>query len=137
MAAIIDTGFLYAITDHDDRHHLRATEFLVGSVELLLLPSAVLVESAYLVEARLGHRHMRRFVERIGAGPLRFEPILKTDLPRVHELLEQYADAELDFVDAVIVTLAERQGVRRILTVDHRDFGIIRPRHCDYFELLP
>ncbi|MCZ7672846.1 MAG: hypothetical protein M5U34_39850 [Chloroflexi bacterium] len=59
------------------------------------------------------------------------------DLMRINNLLTQYGDAELDFVDAAIVTLAERYHVRQILTVDRRDFLIIRPQHCAYFEILP
>jgi hypothetical protein len=40
-------------------------------------------------------------------------------------------------VDASITAVAERLDITRILTLDQRDFRIIRPRHCDYFELLP
>ncbi|MDJ1182374.1 hypothetical protein PMH09_04135 [Roseofilum sp. BLCC_M143] len=43
----------------------------------------------------------------------------------------------LDFVDASIAAVAERINVTRILTLDRRDFTILRPRHCDYFEILP
>ena len=59
------------------------------------------------------------------------------DLKRVNQILEQCADSQLDFVDAVIVAIAERLRITRILTLDRRDFSIMRPRHCDYFEILP
>ena len=62
---------------------------------------------------------------------------VRRPLVRVHELLQQYASIELDFVDASITALAERLNIRQILTVDARDFHIIRPRHCDYFDILP
>jgi hypothetical protein len=42
----------------------------------------------------------------------------------------------LDFVDASIVALAERLSIQRILTIDKKDFRIIRPKHCAYFEIL-
>ncbi|MFN4862237.1 MAG: VapC toxin family PIN domain ribonuclease, partial [Pseudanabaena sp.] len=45
--------------------------------------------------------------------------------------------SQLDFVDAVIVAIAERLRITRVLTLDRRDFSIMRPRHCDYFEILP
>jgi hypothetical protein len=36
----------------------------------------------------------------------------KTDLPRIHELLTQYADLELDFVDASVTALSfKRSGL--------------------------
>jgi hypothetical protein len=40
-------------------------------------------------------------------------------------------------VDALIVAMAERLKITRLLTLDRRDFQIIRPKHCDSFELLP
>lgn len=51
--------------------------------------------------------------------------------------MRQYADAKLDFVDAIIAAIAERLNITRILTLDQRDFRLIRPRHCEAFEILP
>jgi predicted nucleic acid-binding protein len=48
-----------------------------------------------------------------------------------------HSGIRLNFVDAAIVALAERLGIRTILTADHRDFLTIRPRHCGYFEMVP
>jgi predicted nucleic acid-binding protein len=49
----------------------------------------------------------------------------------------QYSDNQLDFTDAAIVAIAERLDITRVYTLDRRDFSIIRPSHCNYFELLP
>jgi len=59
------------------------------------------------------------------------------DIARTAELLLKYADTRVDFVDATIIALAERLNITRILTVDRRDFEIVRPRHAPAFELLP
>lgn len=56
---------------------------------------------------------------------------------RISEILEEYSDANLDFADAAITALAERLRIRKILTVDQKDFRMIVPKHCDYFEILP
>jgi len=56
---------------------------------------------------------------------------------RSAEILRLYADANLDFVDALIVATAERLNITRVLTLDRRDFQLIRPKHCVSFELLP
>jgi predicted nucleic acid-binding protein len=53
------------------------------------------------------------------------------------DILEKYSDSRIDFVDACIMALAERLSITRILTFDHRDFGLYRPAHCEAFELLP
>lgn len=142
MAMLIDTGFLYAMLDPSDKHHARVVGFLrtLTDEEELVLPTLALVEITYLIALRLRHSEMRRFVSSLFHGQfdqLQLEPIRKSDLPRIHEILEQYADARVDFVDAFLVTLAERLNISTILTVDQRDFRMIRPRHCDYFDIRP
>ncbi|MBC8171080.1 MAG: PIN domain-containing protein [Anaerolineae bacterium] len=59
------------------------------------------------------------------------------DVKRAGEILAHYVDTRLDFIDASVIALAERLKVKMILTLDRRDFGMVKPRHCDYFELLP
>jgi len=137
MTALIDTGFLYATIDKADKHHRRVVNFLSDFRDDLILPITVLVELTYLLQARLGHVVMRSFIGELEQGPIRFEPIKKSDLPRIHQLLNQYADMELDFTDASVVAMAEKLNIQKILTVDQRDFRVIRPLHCDYFEILP
>ena len=65
------------------------------------------------------------------------EAPLAEDYLRSAEILRQYSDANLDLVDALIAATAERLNIIRILTLDRRDFQLIRPRHCEGFELLP
>jgi uncharacterized protein len=97
----------------------------------------VLPEICYLLDSRLGHAAMRKFVTRLRSSAMRIEPLIDSDLSRAAEILRQYADARVDFVDATIVAIAERLNVTRVLTVDHRHFRLIRPKHCAAFELLP
>ncbi|MDY6783506.1 MAG: PIN domain-containing protein [Cyanobacteriota bacterium] len=137
MTVIIDTSFLFALTDRSDRNHTRVLEVVQGVDELLLLPAAVLPEICYLIASRLGHQAMRYFLINLAASSIQLENTTTTDLVRINQILEQYADSRLDFVDAAIVAIAERINSTCILTLDRRDFSIIRPIHCDYFELLP
>jgi predicted nucleic acid-binding protein len=65
------------------------------------------------------------------------ESVAAEDLVRIQQILENYADNQLDFTDAAIVAMAERLVIARVYTLDRRDFSIIRPKHCDYFEILP
>jgi hypothetical protein len=53
------------------------------------------------------------------------------------ELVVQYADLGLGLVDASVVAVAERYQTATLATLNHRDFGVVRPRHVDAFELLP
>ena len=137
MTAILDTSFLFALTDLGDRNHNRVLAVAQRSNETLVLPVAVLPEICYLITSRLGHKAMRRFMSTLTNQAVRVESVTAEDLLRVNEVLEQYADSQLDFTDAAIVAIAERLTINRIYTLDRRDFSIIRPSHCDYFELLP
>jgi len=66
-----------------------------------------------------------------------FETPLGEGYKRSAEILRKYNDANIDFVDAVIVAVAERLSITKILTVDRRHFGAFKPRHCAAFEVLP
>ncbi len=137
MTVILDTSFLYALTAKNDRNHARVLAVAQTLNQPLILPTVVLPEICYLISSRLGHRAMRQFIANLTAGVAQLEPLSKPDLVRAQEILEQYADSQLDFTDTAIIALAERLGITHILTLDRRDFSLIRPRHCAYFELLP
>ncbi len=60
MALLIDSGFLYATVDRSDKHHKRVVKLLPTlSDQIMILPVPVLVETAYLLQGRLGHKEMR------------------------------------------------------------------------------
>jgi hypothetical protein len=137
MSALLDTSFLFALANTTDRNHAHVLSVARTLPDPLLLPVSVLPEICYLLASRLGHAAMRRFVQELTKSNTVLEPITLADLQRVSEVLEQYADSRLDFVDATLVAIAERRNITRILSLDRRDYSIIRPRHCSYFEILP
>jgi hypothetical protein len=79
---------------------------------------------------------MRNFLNNLIISKTQIEPLLEEDLKRVTQILENYIDSHLDFVDAAIIAIAERLNIICVLTIDKRDFSFIRPFHCNYFELL-
>ncbi len=135
--ALLDTSFLFALADAGDRHHHAVLAVAQTLTSPFVLPCPVLPEICYLLDSRLGRRALHRFVQELIGNNVPLEPLYPGDLPRVLELLERYEDIGLDFVDAAIVALAERLDARRILTLDRRYFAVVRPSHCDYFEILP
>jgi len=137
MSAILDTSFLLALTNTKDHNHARVLAAARTLTDPLILPIPVLPELCYLLASRLEHAAMRRFLQELATSQTILESITVSDLQRATELLEQYADSRLDFVDATVVAIAERRNITRILSLDRRDYTIIRPRHCPYFEILP
>lgn len=137
MAVLVDTGILYAAADRRDAWHKRAVEFFTNCNDPLLVPFAVLPEASYLFQTRLGSVQRDALLESFANGSLELVENTLADLLRARELCTQYRDLELDLADACIIAVAERLQVTRIATVDRRDFSLIRPRHCEHFELLP
>jgi uncharacterized protein len=134
---LVDTGPLYALADRDDDWHHRTVRFVESSRDELIVPVTVLPEAAYLLAAHLGAQAEQRLVRSIIDGEMEVEELALPDLRRSLELMRRYEDAQIGFVDATVVAIAERLKLRRILTTDRRDFSLVRPRHCKEFELLP
>ena len=137
MAVIVDTSALYALADRRDPSHDICKGAIAAEEEAIIVPEQILCEIAYLTNARLGAAAERSFLRSLSDSDWAIEPTNRTDLARALDLLELYASADIGFADAATVAIAERLGVRRIYTLDRRDFALVRPAHVPAFELLP
>jgi len=91
----------------------------------------------FLLRTHLGPGAERDFLEGLATGAYALESFSAQDLARCRELLEQYHDADLGLADTAVMATAERLGIRRILTVDERDFRMVRAADGKSFVLLP
>jgi len=137
MESIIDAGFLYALVDEADEHNFAVTEVMKKYRGRIVLPVPAITETAYLVKKFCGVTALADFLESLTTIEYEFETPTAEDYKRAAEILRKYNDANIDFVDACIVAIAERLNITKILTVDRRHFGIFKPRHCEAFEILP
>jgi uncharacterized protein len=135
MPLLVDTGIFYALADRSDAWHARAVKLIKSTREPLLAPVTVLPEVTYLLATRLGTHVEQAFVRSLADGEVSVESVRTADYPRALEVLEQYA--EIGFVDATIVAVAERLKLKTIATTDRRHFSRIRPVHVPAFTLLP
>lgn len=134
--SIADTSFVAALGNRTDKRHSECvTAYQRESV--IYLPQSVLAEVGYMLGREIGNRAFAEFLMRLPDTKYRILALEMRDLLRTSELLAQYADSRIDFVDATIAAIAERLKITRILTLDQRDFRIMRPKHSDYFEILP
>ena len=137
MAVLLDSGFLLASLNSSEAEHSATIRVLESIREPIVLPVPAITEVAYLLARDIGKDAAADFISSLADTELILEAPLAEDYLRSAEILRQYADANLDFVDALIAATAERLNIKRLLTLDRRDFQLIRPRHCDGFELLP
>lgn len=70
-------------------------------------------------------------------GRFRVIDAAPADYRRVEEILQTYRDLRVGFVDAAVLAIVERLRERKLATLDHRHFGVMRPRHVAALELLP
>lgn len=133
---IVDTGVLVAAADRSDRRHDDCAAILDGDAGPFVTTAMVIAETAYLVERELGPAAEASLYATILDGDLRVEALRRHDWARIRELVEAYADLPLGGTDASLVAIAERLGVKEIATLDERHFRVVRPVHCDAFELV-
>ncbi|MBI4573708.1 MAG: toxin-antitoxin system, toxin component [candidate division NC10 bacterium] len=51
--------------------------------------------------------------------------------------MRKYHERPMDLADAAPVRVAERERLRAVFTLDHRDFRIYRAAHGKPFTLIP
>lgn len=136
MVAVADTGFIVAYINQSDRYH-QACINIHRQQDTIYLPQTVLAEVAYFVTKLGGNRSMSYFLQNMTRSHFELISLTQVDIERIVELLNKYADTRLDFVDVSVAVIAERLSLSTILTIDYRDFTILRPKHVEYFELLP
>lgn len=138
MAYLLDSGFVYAQLNAKDNWHRRVSEVsLAAQREAIFLPVPAITEITFLLQRDLGNSAVAECMESLAATDLTLEIPTAEDYTRSAEILRKYHDANIDFVDACIVAMAERLNITKILTVDRRHFSIFKPKHCDSFEILP
>ncbi len=102
----------------------------------ILSPQAA-TEVAYLVGREVGTMMVATSLRYLLNSRFIILALTPEDLLRVAEILEIYQDSRIDFVDASVMAIAERLEITKVLTLDRRDFQLFRPKHCQFFEIMP
>ncbi len=134
---LVDSSFLYALYDEDDRGYQAAVHWTYHANPTFIIPDVVLTEVAFLFRRAGGTLGVVKFLEALHNAESNLEPIIRADLKQARNIMIAYPTAHLDFVDCAIMALSERLNITQVCTYDRRDFAIFRPKHCPYLELLP
>lgn len=133
--ALIDTGAILALLDRSDRWHQRCTNALRQLRLPLWTSEAVLTELFHLVDDN--NREVRAAWKFVRSGALTIAPLKDEELPLLDALMHQYRDRPMDFADATLVRIAERESLTLILTIDHNDFETYRIQGRRRFRIVP
>jgi uncharacterized protein len=133
-AILVDAGPLVALLDRSDPHHVAIKRAFSSCREALVTVWPAVTEAAYLVADIDAQSAL---LEMIALDAPSVLPLGKEDVPRIRELMRKYSDLPMDLADAAIVRVAEREGIRRVLTIDRRDFSLYRAKGLGKLTLLP
>lgn len=132
---LIDAGPLVALFDLSEPLYKRCNDILAKIHQPLATTWPVLAEAFYLLRRwETGQEELWDFI--ISGGMHVFE-IPESLHPRMHELMKKYADNPMDLADASLVAIAEFHKIKKVFTLDRRDFSRYRPQHCSHFTIVP
>lgn len=134
-AVLVDTGPIVAFLDRSDSEHGAVVAALKELRDPLVTVWPVVVEAMYLLD--FSWRAQKGLWEMLETGVIRLLPLDTSDVPRMKQLMEKYQDRPMDMADAALVRVAERDGLRRILTLDTTDFTVYRLARKGRFTPLP
>ena len=134
-AVLVDAGPLVALLDRSDDRHKEVVEALKKIHDPLVSVWPAVVEAMYLLS--FSWPAQKALWELIETGTIRLLDLGEADIGPMKNLMEKYRDLPMDMADAALVRVAEREGLRRVLTLDHRDFSIYRLARKGSFTLLP
>ena len=104
---LVDTGAWLALADKGDTYHARCVAFFRSNREPLMTTYPVLVECVHLMFRRIGVAKTLAWMETLAAQGVGVFAMGADHLPRLTELMRQYADLPMDLADASLVLLAE------------------------------
>jgi uncharacterized protein len=132
---LVDAGPLVALLHADDRHHDRCVRTLQSIKDPLGTVWPVLTEAMYLLG--FSWPAQAALWEMVETEVLAILSLDLQDTARMKELMEKYRDLPMDLADAALVRVAERKRIRRIFSLDRRDFTVYRPGKIDRFTIIP
>lgn len=134
---IVDTSALLAYVDRDEPDHLAVSTIIDATTEPLVVSPYVVAELDYLLVNRLGVDVELPTLGELASGAWELPSFDAEALAEARAVIERYADQDLGVADASIVVLASRYQTRKILTLDHRHFDVVRPLSGGRFTVLP
>lgn len=120
---VLDTSGVIALFDRSDSRHTAAANYRRQEKQPVIVPTGIMAEITFLLQARFGERGVLAFLDSVINGTMLWS-CGEDDLPRVCHLMERYADLPLRYADATVIACAERIG-QRVLTFDYRHFGTV------------
>ena len=129
---MLDTGFLVALNDLQDRHHAVARDWLRRFSGSFVTTPQVITEVAFFLTVV----NRAALIDQIAMGWITLVNPDALAYQRMSSLLHKYAECDPDLADISLVWLAEQSGLRSIVTIDINDFSTYRINGRTRFDLV-
>lgn len=97
----------------------------------------VIAELDYLLATRRGAPAELAVLIELSGGAFELASLGAAELRDVCQVIDKYRNLDVGVTDASLVILAQRYRTDRILTLDHRHFGVMRTIAGRPFTVLP
>jgi predicted nucleic acid-binding protein len=141
MIVAADTSGILSLFNRSDPEHFQVRRAADVASALVVSPLA-LTEVHHVASVRAGRRVADAILEVLADRAETDRVVLgaagSTQLRAAINVRRTYIDSNPDFVDAMCVVLADEFDTDAVLTLDRRDFRILRPLHrYPAFRVLP
>ncbi len=124
VKALADTGALLAYLDAADTWHERC-RVAFARLHLPLTTSTAVLTQLFQLVGDSG-REVDITWKFVRSGVLTVAPISDRDLPDIEALMRKDHDRGMDYADATLVHLAQREALSTVFTIDHDGFEAYR-----------
>ncbi|MHB1253336.1 MAG: type II toxin-antitoxin system VapC family toxin [Candidatus Humimicrobiaceae bacterium] len=136
LIVLTDKSFLIAAVDKSNKNHKRAANYLNKNSSLTyVIPFSVILEVSDFIDLNISKEVEILFLKKIVKN-FNIEFIENNDIERAIDILERYADIEINFSDAVFTAISERLKTNNILTFNTGNFSKITPLGFKKFNVL-
>ena len=132
---LLDTGAVVALVNASDPDHDRCVAVWSTLRAELHTVEGVLVEAAHLLRRARGGPQAA--IGLVLDAATNIVPATGARLRRAATLMRKYHDTPMDLVDALLVAVAEDDGIRDVFTLDRRAFETYRLARNVRFRIVP
>jgi len=133
-AILVDASTLIALLDRGDSHHEACVDALASVTDPLLTVWPAVTEAMHLLAETPAAQEA--LFDMIADDAVGLASLDDADLKRMKVLMQKYRDLPMDFADAALVRVAERERISRILTFN-RHFRVYALPGRSKFVVLP
>ena len=131
MAILFDTSFLLAVSWPQDNKHALARNPMRRIRSGRIIAAPMIPELFYMLATRTDYQTAVSVFETLQSVAFQIEPLMASDMTRMAQIMDHYADNRFDYVDTALMALSERLNSTEVYTFDRRDFSVFRPARCE------